>query len=428
MRHSARRAARRALIALGISMRAAGAEGFDELFATSAFPRVAFDGSSVGILIDRGFFDSNVSLLIVPRAGDPESAWSPPRLEFFGAAFADGAWVHALAPFNPFRPNDPLPSFEIWRSDGSVHELLADSSTELEDGTSLPGPLQASPLFVWDGWLLYRASSALVARRPDGGFDAIDVPGEEQLPYGPSLGTEAVVYFLLEFRAGGIEWSLVRSAIGPAGLGPPQVWATSQDSADLGDLLIPIFSFDLGAGLQIDRSRADAACLMGRTEVPPEGLAATAVYRASADGLERVADTDTAIPYGHGTFTEFGWECAIDRGTIAFVGRGERGQEGVYVQAAGGALDKLVDRDDAIDEVQIEQFDVRGQGLLDGELVFAARHVDASSARWKVWITALPEPDVGWCGSIAWLALAVLARVRALGACAGRRRRSGSSS
>ena len=49
----------------------------------------------------------------------------------------------------------------------------------------------------------------------------------------------------------------------------------------------------------------------------------------------KIADTNTLIPNGSGTFTGFGNELALDGGNVAFRGNGSGGQEGIYTDIGG---------------------------------------------------------------------------------------------
>ena len=58
--------------------------------------------------------------------------------------------------------------------------------------------------------------------------------------------------------------------------------------------------------------------------------------------FRKVADTDTPIPNGAGTFTSFTSTPVIDAGQVAFVGSGVSGQSGIYTDP-GGALRVVAD-------------------------------------------------------------------------------------
>lgn len=67
------------------------------------------------------------------------------------------------------------------------------------------------------------------------------------------------------------------------------------------------------------------------------------VFTSSTVSLARIADTNTPIPNGTGSFTSFGhFRCTIDNGTVAFPGQGSGGQEGVYT-GNGSTLTRIAD-------------------------------------------------------------------------------------
>jgi hypothetical protein len=80
--------------------------------------------------------------------------------------------------------------------------------------------------------------------------------------------------------------------------------------------------------------------------------------------LSMIADTNTAIPKGSGTFTAFagniqqplGFDSATN--TLAFVGRGADDQEGVYAFIGGGSLQMLADSSTPVpdDEGTLDRF------------------------------------------------------------------------
>jgi hypothetical protein len=70
------------------------------------------------------------------------------------------------------------------------------------------------------------------------------------------------------------------------------------------------------------------------------GMAGNGVYLNTNGTLTKVADQNTAIPNGTGLFLNFS-QASLDQGTVAFSGHGN-GQQGIYA-ASGGSLRRLVD-------------------------------------------------------------------------------------
>lgn len=71
------------------------------------------------------------------------------------------------------------------------------------------------------------------------------------------------------------------------------------------------------------------------------------VYKSSGGTLSRVADANTGIPGGSGNFSGFSVHVDIYGGTVAFQGNQGFGQAGIYT-GNGGSLTKVVDRNTAI--------------------------------------------------------------------------------
>jgi hypothetical protein len=71
------------------------------------------------------------------------------------------------------------------------------------------------------------------------------------------------------------------------------------------------------------------------------------IYLSSGGSLKRVADLTTSIPGGTGSFTGFSEFPALSGNNVAFLARGNAGQEGVYL-FADGALSRVADRNTPI--------------------------------------------------------------------------------
>ena len=65
------------------------------------------------------------------------------------------------------------------------------------------------------------------------------------------------------------------------------------------------------------------------------GIVTTGIYKYVDGALQTVADRDTPIPGGTGTFAFFRSEVSISSGSVAFVGHGASGHEGIYTDHDG---------------------------------------------------------------------------------------------
>lgn len=105
------------------------------------------------------------------------------------------------------------------------------------------------------------------------------------------------------------------------------------------------------------------------------------IYKAAADGtITVVADLNTPIPGGGGTFTSFAGSVSagnIDGDAVAFVGEGVGGQDGLYLHD-GTSLSVVLDRQTSVPGSTAKFFHVgtQGFGFEDGQLSFLG---DASS-------------------------------------------------
>jgi len=86
-------------------------------------------------------------------------------------------------------------------------------------------------------------------------------------------------------------------------------------------------------------------------------------------GLHAVADTSTAIPGGTGTFISFG-DVSIDGGDVAFIGSGS-GQVGVYTDIGGGGLNLVVDKNTAIPGGTGTFSSLKSPSIDGGDIAFA---------------------------------------------------------
>jgi hypothetical protein len=115
-------------------------------------------------------------------------------------------------------------------------------------------------------------------------------------------------------------------------------------------------------------------------------------------GLHTVADTQTPVPGGTGTFGAFGGP-AIARGKVAFTGHGASGA-GVYMQTNGtGPLEKIIGPGDLLDGKTVARCTLARNGLGNSALAAAIRFTDGTLALYNarlidatVGIRGVPNP------------------------------------
>ena len=130
------------------------------------------------------------------------------------------------------------------------------------------------------------------------------------------------------------------------------------------------------------------------------------VYLAQSGSIRTVADTDTPIPDGTGTFTQFRTRTtaqgpALDGGAVVFSASGLDGQEGIY-STFGGSLHRVVDLDDMLDGKTLDSLATGLNGFDAGQIAFWARFDDGSEGIFLA--TAVPEPGT-WASMAAGLLL-----------------------
>jgi hypothetical protein len=97
-------------------------------------------------------------------------------------------------------------------------------------------------------------------------------------------------------------------------------------------------------------------------------------YKIGSDTLNLIASTHTPIPQGLGTFIKFGSGEGFDGHTVAFVGYGENGQEGVYAYE-NGELRVVADQNTLIPNATgpfLGFWGITGVSVSNGNIAFAA--------------------------------------------------------
>ena len=88
----------------------------------------------------------------------------------------------------------------------------------------------------------------------------------------------------------------------------------------------------------------EIVAFLGRGQDGQEGI-----YKRTGSGLCKVADKNTLIPGGSGNFAEFGASFSISGGNVAFWAVDDGGREGIY-KKVGGVLVKVADTDTPVPE------------------------------------------------------------------------------
>jgi hypothetical protein len=119
----------------------------------------------------------------------------------------------------------------------------------------------------------------------------------------------------------------------------------------------------------------------------------TGVYKAIPPGSPvKVADSNTPVPAGFGSFTGFG-AVAVDPGVVVFEGYSAdpNGQTvlGLYTDS-GGVLTKIIATGDALQSRTLSELHFGAQGFSNGEVAFAASFSDGSQSITAAALNAVP--------------------------------------
>ncbi|WP_013334323.1 hypothetical protein [Gloeothece verrucosa] len=122
--------------------------------------------------------------------------------------------------------------------------------------------------------------------------------------------------------------------------------------------------------------------------------------------LSVVADTNTFIPNGIGNFINFG-NPAFDENIVAFWGKGNQAQQGIYV-GFNGLLYKIIDLNQSLDGKTLSSldfasnfFNTSNRGLSKNSLVFLAAFTDGSQGIYKASFQAEGVVEPSTQGGIA---------------------------
>jgi hypothetical protein len=127
------------------------------------------------------------------------------------------------------------------------------------------------------------------------------------------------------------------------------------------------------------------------------GFRLQGVYLADPDGALRVvADTNSPIPAGNGSFAFVG-PPSLDTGRVAFRGFGSGGsQVGMYLDI-GGTLIRVIGENDTLDGKVLREFGFGPEGLSGEQIAFLALFDDSSLAIYVAELrpSSIPESSSG---------------------------------
>ncbi len=135
------------------------------------------------------------------------------------------------------------------------------------------------------------------------------------------------------------------------------------------------------------------------------------IYTNVSGSLVRVADANTPIPDGTGTFRLLG-DPSLDGGNVAFAGENVfEFFQGIYTDL-GGTLAKVIDTTDSLDGKTIQTLEMGREGLSEGQIAFRAIFSDLSSGIYLTTPTCVPG-DVSGDRQVDLLDSVILRRVLA---------------
>jgi hypothetical protein len=148
----------------------------------------------------------------------------------------------------------------------------------------------------------------------------------------------------------------------------------------------PIFSYD-----------GDTLAFFAQASSTPDlanSVTQRGFYTKDAAGQVRtVANDDTPVPGGTGTFTTFA-NVTIDNGNVVFIGGPSSTSLGIFA-ASGGTVTEVIGVGDALDGKSVSALSFSGDRPLSGnDLVFTAEFTDGSKG---LFLTQVPEPAALSC-------------------------------
>jgi hypothetical protein len=291
----------------------------------------------------------------------------------------------------------------VYRGDGNAVSLLADGMTAFPNA---PGGLASFGPPSGDGRFVTSLSNSPVVPFFAGIYSEVDfelfsVVDTSHPFFNVDQGVVgAGLYAFHENDSPDGPHALYVAEQTPQGAGPPELVVHGGDP-------IPGRSrvFDTLIFPQLDRSHGD---LCFRADDGSLGYEGVFRWDRSEGALELVADTETPIPAGSGSFIGFSLYCSIDAGEVVFAGTGAGSQQGIYRKPAGGALEKVIDTSDLLEGASVFQLDTSREAIIDGRIAFQA----AGDFGGALFVTAAPEPGATASLATALGSIALLARWR----------------
>jgi hypothetical protein len=289
----------------------------------------------------------------------------------------------------------------VYRGDGGPLTLLVDDTTSFPGA---PGPLRTFSAPSSDGTFVVAGSdlsaipffAGVYAQDPLPLFTVIDTT------YVPPVG--AGFYNVDEPVVGAGLFAFQENGT-PSG--PHAIYVAPQTPTGVGDLELVVSTGDpmpdrpghfFGAVLfpQLDRAEGNL-CFWADDGGSEQGFF---LWDRQTGSLALVADTETTILRGTGTFTSFSLYCSIQHGDVIFAGLGANGQHGIYHRPRLGALGIVVDGTNELDGTTAYLLEVSREAVVDGRVAFRAVGGFGDAI-------FIPEPEAS--GGVALLALAAAA-------------------
>jgi hypothetical protein len=139
------------------------------------------------------------------------------------------------------------------------------------------------------------------------------------------------------------------------------------------------------------------------------------IYTGTTGGgpLTRIADTSTHIPGGVGNFGDFNPNPGVSGSLVAFLGTGSGTQLGIYYEdTSGGAVAKLIAVGDPLDGRTVSGLQFGRGGLDATAFTFEADFTNGTSGVYYAQITPVPEPGILFGPAAVTLGLIALASRR----------------
>ena len=237
-------------------------------------------------------------------------------------------------PSDPFISGEGVYTYQL--DDGTVH-LVADGLTPFPDG--IGNIVQFTTPSVGASSVTF---SAFGLQNQQGIYTASGAGGQLQTVADRSTqdpgGNGLLRHFFTASRSGtAVGFTAITSFFVHgvyAHVGDVRLVANTFTPIPMGKGLFQVFGFNVTIS-------NDVVAFLGGDGAGYSGIFTGTLPRSGGSSLEVVADTGTLVPRGNGTFTLFSDRPSIGDGQVAFWGRGDAGQEGIY--ATRGGLHRVAD-------------------------------------------------------------------------------------